>query len=49
MSASTDLTQMRSLKPLFLATPFCRSFNVASTYPVGLSVVKGEQHGLVAG
>lgn len=35
--------------PLSLAPPFCRSFNVASTYPVGLSAVKGEQHGFVTG
>jgi len=40
---------MRSLEPRFLAPPFCRSFNVASTYPVGLSAVKDEQHGLVTG
>lgn len=42
-------TQMRSLEPSFLAPSFCRSFNVASTYPVGLSAVKDEQHGLVTG
>ena len=47
--ASSAGTQMRSLEPRLPAPPIRRSFNVASTYPVGLSAVKGEQHGFVTG